>query len=271
MNLPIEVARRSAVESAHNIVDLARKCLHLEKVEFVSTVGVGGRLSVVPETWITEPRDFHNTYEQAKAEAEDYIKAEAERGLPVTVHRPSMVVGDARTGKIVHFQIFYHLCEFLSGRRTLGLFPRLGEARLDTIPVDAVARAIAWSCGQATLSGRVLHLCSGPGYAIRLKCLRERVRQGFKAHGLKLPPCVEVPTPVFAGILKLAARFMTDEARRAARTLPVFLEYLASDQRFENALTTQTLTAAGLAPAVWSQYGDVVLRTYLASEYPGQC
>ena len=41
----------------------------------------------------------------------------------VTLHRPSMVVGHAETGKVIHFQVFYHLCEFLSGRHTRGLIP----------------------------------------------------------------------------------------------------------------------------------------------------
>jgi thioester reductase-like protein len=68
MNLPLEKARSSAVGSAKNIVALARACSSLKKVEFVSTVGVGGRLPRVPEDWLTEPRDFHNTYEQSKAE-----------------------------------------------------------------------------------------------------------------------------------------------------------------------------------------------------------
>jgi nucleoside-diphosphate-sugar epimerase len=88
----------AAVGAAHHVVELARACSRLEKVEFVSTVGVGGHRAVVPETWLTEPRAFHNTYEQAKAEAEaeESIRGEVERGLPLTVHRPSMVVGAGR-------------------------------------------------------------------------------------------------------------------------------------------------------------------------------
>ena len=71
-----------AVGAAHQVVELARACPRLEKVEFVSTVGVGGHLAVVPETWLSEPRAFHNTYEQAKAEAEESIRGEVERGSP---------------------------------------------------------------------------------------------------------------------------------------------------------------------------------------------
>ncbi len=202
MNLPLEDARRSAVGAARHLVELARACPRLAKIEFVSTVGVGGYLPVVPETWMTEPRTFHNTYEQAKAEAEDAIRGEVERGLPLTVHRPSMVVGDSQTGKIIHFQIFYHLCEFLSGRRTFGLFPRLGAARLDIVPVDVVVRAIFWSSGQPELAGQVLHLCAGPEGAIRLTELRKRVRQLFPAHGFKVPLYISLPTRLFTGAVK---------------------------------------------------------------------
>jgi nucleoside-diphosphate-sugar epimerase len=265
MNLPLEEARRSAVGSARNILELAWACPQLEKVELVSTIGVGGRQSIVPETWLTESRSFHNTYEQAKAEAEDYVRGEVERGLPLTVHRPSMVVGDARTGKIIHFQIFYHLCEFLSGRRTLGLFPHLGAVKLDTLPVDFAVRAIAWSSGQADLAGRVLHLCSGPDQATRLTDLRERVRGLFAAHGLKVPPCINLPPRLFAGILAAASRFMDAETRRAAGTLPVFLDYLASDQRFENAATRQLLEQAGIVLPGWERYIDAVLGAYLSA------
>ncbi|MGH7340714.1 MAG: SDR family oxidoreductase, partial [Candidatus Rokuibacteriota bacterium] len=138
MNLAIDEARESAVGAARNLVDLARACRttgRLEKVEVLSTVGVGGRRpDPLPERWITERREFHNTYEQAKAEAEDYLRSELEPGFPMTVHRPSMVVGDSRSGRIARFQIFYHLAEFLSGRRTFGVFPRLGGNRLDVVP-----------------------------------------------------------------------------------------------------------------------------------------
>jgi thioester reductase-like protein len=59
MNLPIEQARRSSVDSARHIVALAHACARLEKVEFVSTVGVGGRTSgTVPEEWLSSAAQF---------------------------------------------------------------------------------------------------------------------------------------------------------------------------------------------------------------------
>ena len=264
MNLPIDKARHSSVDSARNIVELAHNCPRIEKVEFVSTVGVGGRTNgAVPEEWILTPRGFHNTYEQAKAEAEDLIRAEVERGLPATVHRPSMVVGDTSTGRIIHFQIFYHLCEFLSGRRTMGLAPGFGAARLDIVPADYVAKAIAWSSTTTASTGRIIHSCSGPALALPLEPLRDSVRQAFKAAGRSLPPVINLPTGVFKTLLTGVSIFMPSETRRAIKTLPVFLDYLATEQSFANNRTQHLLSTAGLSVPAPDTYLGKVLSYYL--------
>ncbi len=264
MNLPIEKARHSSVDSARNIIELAHHCPKLLKVEFVSTVGVGGRTNgAVPEEWILTPRGFHNTYEQAKAEAEDTIRAELERGLALTVHRPSMVVGDTISGRIIHFQVFYHLCEFLSGRRTLGLAPGFGVARLDIVPADYVAKIIAWSSSTHITSGQILHSCSGPDLALPLEPLREQVRKAFAAAGRKLPPVINLPTSVFRALLTGVSVFMPGETRRAIKTLPVFLDYLATEQTFANSSTQSLLAQVGLGVPSPSSYLDKVLSYYL--------
>ncbi|HRD92884.1 MAG TPA: SDR family oxidoreductase [Accumulibacter sp.] len=269
MNLPIEQARHSSVDSARHIIALAHGCARLEKVEFVSTVGVGGRThGKVPEEWLTAPRNFHNTYEQAKAEAEEVVRVELERGLPLTVHRPSMVVGNGSDGRIIHFQVFYHLCEFLSGRRTFGMSPDFGVARLDIVPADYVAKAIAWSSTAAASTGRIIHSCSGPALALALDPLRERVRRAFAEAGRRVPPLIKLPTGVFSAIISAASLLMPADARRAVRTLPVFLDYLATEQTFANHRTQELLSAAGLAVPAPEQYLEQVLGYYLESLRP---
>src|SRR6476646_2311481 len=143
MNLALDEARESALRAAENVVQLVEACDRRRtraKAEFLSTVGVGGRLpGRLPERFITQARQFHNTYEQSKAEAEDFVHERIARGLPATIHRPSMVVGDSRSGRTISFQIFYHLVEFLTGKRTYGVFPSFGRTCLDIVPVDYVA------------------------------------------------------------------------------------------------------------------------------------
>ena len=266
MNLPIEEARHCSVDSARHLIELAQRCVQLEKVDFVSTVGVGGRRSgAVAEDWLLGARDFHNSYEQAKAEAEDVLRAQLAYGLPFTIHRPSMVVGDSTNGRIIHFQIFYHLCEFLSGSRTAGLAPHFGTARLDIVPADYVARIIAWSTTHDAATGRILHACSGPRLALPLAPLRDHVRATFARAGRRLPRETTLPPRVFTALLTAVGIFMPREVRRAIRTLPVFLDYLATEQSFSNEHSQALLATAGLAVPAPETYLDKVLAYYLAN------
>lgn len=270
MNLPIERARESAVVSAQQVIDLAwsaQRAGRLHKLDLVSTVGVGGYLRTVPERWIDETRNFHNTYEQAKAEAEVLVREHRERGLRVTVHRPSMVVGDSGTGRVIHFQVFYHLCEFLSGKRTFGLFPPLERATLDIVPSDFVARVIAWSSRSDTSAAEILHEASGPADALPLTTLRAEVRARLSARGRRLAPVITLPRGVISGAATVGSRLAPDaRVRRALGTLPVFLDYLSSEQRFE---VTQMRRMIDTEPALkgcwrpWSEYLPVLLDRYL--------
>lgn len=245
MNLSIEDARDCSVLSAKNIIELAKVCKsnnNLKKIEFVSTVGVGGRMKgIIPEEWLTEKREFHNTYEQAKAEAEDFIKLYADKGFPITVHRPSMVVGDSKTGKIIHFQIFYHLCEFLSGSRTLGVTPDTGKTCLDIIPSDYVAGVIAWSSRTEETISKVLHECSGFDNAILILDLKKQVQKVFKEHGKFLSRPLSIPIWLFKSLLPVIAIFVSPEAKRAMKALPVFFDYLAENTDFSNVKTKKII------------------------------
>ena len=266
MNLPLEEARDSAVRAAENVISLAhalQQSGQLQKVEFVSTVGVGGHQREVVEDWIETPRNFHNTYEQAKAEAEIKVRAAVRQGLPITVHRPSMVVGDSITGRTISFQIFYHLCEFLTGSRSRGLFPSFGRTRLDTIPVDYVARAIVWSSGAEQTSGRILHLCSGPRHAIALGDLQRLVVTTFRARGIAVPRTTIIPRALFRAMLVPLGMFAPEKIRRAIKTAPIFLDYLASEQVFQNEATEALLGSQGIPLPPPQAYLDKVLNYYL--------
>lgn len=266
MNLSIEDARKSSVNSARNILDLARSCREhgmLHKVEYVSTVGVAGRRDgILPETWITEKRDFHNTYEQAKAEAEDLVRQGIENGLPITVHRPSMVVGNSRTGKIIHFQVFYHLCEFLSGRRTFGFLPDIRAGMLDTVPVDYVAQVLAWSSAQQQTTGMIFHLCSGPEQSLNLLDLMQRTRKIYASLGYQLPRTKILPVSAFVACLPIVSFFSPEKAKRALKTLPVFLDYMRDSQYFGNEMTLQTIEKHGIFLPKATEYVDTVIRKY---------
>ena len=269
LNMALDEARATAVTPTRSVLALARDCAtqgQLRKVDLVSTVGVWGRTpGTMPERPLPEVTNFHNTYEAAKAEAERVIWAEGQ-GLPITVHRPSMVVGDSRDGRVIHFQVFYHLCEFLSGGRTFGIMPTLGHTRLDTVPVDWVADAIAWASAHPQTAGQIFHLCSGPAHAIPITTLQQVVRDTWQRHGRSLPRLRTLDRRWLERLVPVIGALAGARTRRALRGLPPVLAYLAEDQGFSNSDSLRRLQDAGLPLPDVNQYLQPVLQHYLAHQ-----
>jgi thioester reductase-like protein len=262
MTLPLEVAQRAAVSAVENVLALAWQARghRLKKVELVSTVGVGGRQSqALAETWLEHPRDFHNTYEAAKAEAEVVARRALEAGLPLTVVRPSMVVGDSRSGKVRARQIFSYLCEFLTGTRVHGLFPPLQQARLDTVPVDWVCALLLQSSRTPAWVGRVLHACSADA-SVSLIELRERVQRIARAHHRPVVHRATLPLVAFRAAARLGKLVGGERGRKAGQLLGILLSYLEDQQRFSNHQTLALAAEVGLTLPDPRSYLDAVLE-----------
>jgi thioester reductase-like protein len=265
MTLPLEEARHSAVTSVKSILELANQCRShgvLQKVDIVSTVGVAGLTpGLIPEEPMLDVQKFHNTYEASKSEAERFV-FQNQGDLPVTLHRPSMVVGNSTTGKIIHFQVFYHLCEFLSGQHTNGLIPRTNGVFLDTIPVDYVAKAIAFSSQHpAETSGKLFHLCSGPKASIPIPDLVKQVQESFGA-GSKIKTRA-IPSSLFRRSLPVMSWFANECGKKALRNLPLFLDYLDFPQQFSNARSEIFFKRVGIALPEFPNYVPAVLDFYV--------
>ena len=269
LNKTIDEARRAAVDSARHAAALARRCMsngQFHKLEYLSTVGVAGKTPGMIMEQPSAAASFHNTYEQAKAEAEALILEQYQAGLPVTVHRPSMVVGDSRTGKVIHYQVFYYLSDFLCGLKTCGLLPATGEAKLDIIPADYVARAIALAMQQPATAGRIFHLCTGPQNSLTLTRLSQHLRDMLLRRGRKLPPLRRLPLSVFNWSLRVLQPLAPEYLRPFLNALPFFLNYLAHEQSFDNAQFSKLLYAAGSSVPAPMDYLEQVMCPYWDSK-----
>ncbi len=270
LNRPLDEARRSAVGAAGHIVSFTDACRtngHFQKLEFVSTVGVAGRMAgTVPERAFPEPRSFRNSYEAAKAEAETLVLSEMARGLPATIHRPSMVVGESSGGKIIQFQVFYYLCEFLSGRRTAGIIPDAHDVRLDIVPADYVARAIQVSSMRGDATGQIFHLCSGPRQAPLINDLACRVREFFISRGRRAPSLRPIAPALMRTFLPIARWLVPGKAGRSLQSLSYLLAYLDEPQTFANDRSQAFFSAAGVTLPPVDSYLDAVLSYYLGRE-----
>jgi thioester reductase-like protein len=271
LNQTLAEARRNALEAARQIVTFVHSCRthgQFQKADFVSTVGVAGRTrGLVREEPMRGGMGYHNTYEEAKAEAEAFILEEIGKGLPATIHRPSMVVGDSRTGAIIHFQVFYHLSEFLTGCRTWGIVPDTGDIKLDIIPADYVARILHESSARPETIGRLFHLCSGPERALSLVEMTDRLRDLFGRRGRRLPRLRRLHPRWFRAGLAVLARCVPAKKRRAFQGLHFFLAYLDEEQVFDNRRTREFFAPHGIDIPRVEEYLPTILDYYWTAKY----
>lgn len=271
MNRPLHEARRETMATTLNVLELMSASETAKNMEFVSTVGIAGRMTGgLGEAWVERPRAFRNSYEAAKAEAENAVRQFAAAGLPITVHRPSMVVGDSRTGQTVSFQVFYYLSEFLSGARSYGLLPKLNGTRLDVIPSDYVAALLEASGLNIGSRPPILHSCSGENGAIDLSALVNQVRRLFAQNGRRLPPIHYLPAPLFKLATTMIKPLLPPKARRALGSLPHFLSYLEEKQHFSNQITKKFIRSRGIELPKADEVIDTVLQYYLTARQKGQ-
>ena len=137
--LPLDEARRINVGGTAGVLALAARAPELQQVVHVSTAYVagerGGRAFEHEGDLGQSPR---NTYEKTKLEAEALVVAS---GLPAAILRPSIVVGDQRTGWTPAFNVIYWPLQGFA-RGLLTTFAADPDGLVDVVPVDAVADAL---------------------------------------------------------------------------------------------------------------------------------
>src|SRR5262249_2162190 len=99
---------RMNVDGTRHVLDLVKQT-RTRRLQHVSTAYIAGnRSDVALETEIHVGQTFKNAYEESKCRAELLIADEARKGDVVSsVYRPSIVIGDSRSGRVTHFHGVY--------------------------------------------------------------------------------------------------------------------------------------------------------------------
>ena len=86
----------------------------LSRFHYFSTCYVSGRYAgPFGEDDLEVGAPFNNYYEETKHEAEAEVRRRMAAGLPATIYRPSIVVGDSRTGETQKFDGPYFVMQWL--------------------------------------------------------------------------------------------------------------------------------------------------------------
>ena len=215
-DLDLEVARGVNVEGVVHLVELARSLgSSVEHVHHVSSAFAVGRTddTVVGPDVVARGR-WRNSYEQSKWEAEEVLRSSP---LPVTVYRPSIVVGDSRTGVTPHFRVLYEPMKWIA-RGVTDVVPCDPSIRLDVVPVDFVAAAIAVLSEQSDPGGTHL-LAAGPDRSLSIGEFTQlsldignRCRRHYGMPEVRRPRLVAPDEPDAAELYALGAAVMAHHA-----------------------------------------------------------
>ena len=152
-DLTLDEARQTNTTGALRMLELGREIADrgaLRRYLHVSTAYVAGRhRGHFMETDLDVGQGFRNTYEQSKFEAEKAI-GEAADGLPLLIARPSIIVGDSRSGWTSAFNVIYWpMRAFSRGLMDEITIDPLAVA--DIVPVDYVGAGLIalLDCDQA--------------------------------------------------------------------------------------------------------------------------
>jgi len=178
------------VEGTKNLLELCT-ALGIGEFHHISTAFVcGERLGPIREDELDRGQTFHNDYEKSKCEAERRVVAA--RNLWTTIYRPSVIIGDSRSGFTSSYHGLYRFLELGTrlasspvpptpapagsparnaggrGRRVLPLrLPFTGDELRNLVPVDWVARAIVAIVNQPRHHGRTYHLVARRPTSVR--------------------------------------------------------------------------------------------------------
>jgi long-chain acyl-CoA synthetase len=228
--LPLAEAQAINVEGTRRLLAACARLPRLERVVHVSTAYVCGTRS----GWFGEDDRggpaYRNTYEQTKHEAEALV---ARSGLPVSIVRPSIVVGDSRSGWTSSFNVLYPPLQAFA-RGLVSEVPADPLGIVDVVPVDHVADVI-----EAALEHGppVLHAVAAE-HAVTTSTIASLAAEAFD----RPPPrftatatasALEIYFPYFS----VAARFRADAARALGLAPPPLESYF--DRLLEHASATR--------------------------------
>jgi thioester reductase-like protein len=258
----LEAARRINVEGTRHVLDFAAAAPNLRSVAYVGTAYVAGeRTGLVRESELEVGQSYRNTYEQSKAEAEALVRSRL-TSLPGVILRPSIIVGDSRTGATSSFKMMYWPLKIYARRlwRTVPGFP---DAVLDIVPVDYVATAVALLAFDEAALGSTVHLCAGARGSATIQQIARRAAEYFH---VPEPRYVD-PKFFFAAVRPLLYLSLWGRKRRVLRDGRAYRDYFSMRMQFDTTNAERLLEPAGIRPPLVMDYLDSLFDYCVASEW----
>jgi len=248
LSVPREVGMKVNVEGTKNVLDLAERARRLARVQYVSTCYVSGsHAGVFREGDLEVGQRFNNHYEETKYLAESDVRARMRGGLPATIYRPAITVGDSTTGATQKYDGPYFIIQWVLRQAVVAVMPTVGDqsAEVNVVPRDFVVSAIAYLAGLEAARGKTYQLADP-----RPLRVREMLDEISRATGRRL---LKVPLPV--ALAKGAIRHVPGV--HALMRIPAdAIDYFVQPTRYDTLNTVTDLAGSGIACPPFTSYVD---------------
>ena len=142
---PADLARRVNVDGTARVLEFCWERPSFDRLQYVSTCYVSGTYrGRFTEDMLDVGQSFHNHYDATKFAAEKLVREAMEQGLPATIYRPGIVVGDSRTGETQKYDGPYYIARFLRRQPLpVAVLPAVnGDHTTSVVPRDFVIEAM---------------------------------------------------------------------------------------------------------------------------------
>ena len=246
------------MEGTSNILRLAyliQEDHELKRFSHISTAYVAGaREGVISEDSLTSEYDFLSNYELSKFESELMVK---NSGLPVTIFRPGMIVGDSKTGYIKTFNTLYvPLRLYLTGKQRI--LPINSSNKINLIPIDYVVDAVILLTFKNEAENLTFHLTAPidlqPTVDELIKYVQDWMIQEYD---------YKLPKPIYQPYIRLIinrlskSSFLNVKTRKLLLTLNTLMPYFNEKRIFKRDNTDKYY---GLYDHDWRDYLPNLLK-----------
>ena len=235
--VPRDLGMRVNVTGTQRVLDLAARAPRFERLHYVSTCYVSGKYEgVFTEDDLEKGQAFNNYYEETKHLAEVAVR---KSGLPATIYRPSVVVGDSATGATQKFDGPYFVLQWLMRQPGIAVLPVVGRPsryRFNVVPRDFVMKAIEYLSALPQSVGKTYAIADPSPLTVD-----ETIDVLAQAGGRRV-----LRVPLTKGMAKGSLQYVPG-VYRLLRIPPAAVDYFVHPTLYDTTHATTDLAGSGIA------------------------
>ncbi len=243
------LAYRVNVDGTRHVLDALEQCPDLRRLHYFSTCYVSGRYAgPFGEDDLEVGAPFNNYYEETKHYAELDVRRRMAAGMPTTIYRPSIVVGDSDTGETQKFDGPYFYIRFLLRQGKRAVMPLPGDPtaiRVNVVPRDFIVSAVDYLSGLEKSVGRTYQLADP--HPLTVAEMAETLAHATDRRLLKVP----LPRKLARGSVA-----HVPGVYKLIQIPPESIDYMAHPTHYLTDHTREDLNDSGIAVPPFRSYVD---------------